>query len=463
MEKKITLFWFNTPATNRPNFASLTIAFLAQILQKHNIDVTSIDGNQLFSEEGIIESPEDCFKKLIWVTEKTNPDVLAMGSWSVNFPFVLEFAKEFKKRNPNVIILLGGYNPTLMPKFILENYPFIDILIQGEGAYTLLDLMQKLNKGLYWGSIEGIAYRKDGQVRVTKPRKPINDLDKLPFLDFSSFKFLRLKSAFLVYGARGCLSNCSYCSLKTMRYKFRKNSSSYILKQIKILADKFPLECISFIENDFFSDKKRFFRIIDGIVKEKLDIFLRFTVRLDSFNKEIISKISNSKVKIDFIFAGLESINPSSLKFFNKTNNPIDYLNKVSKNIKNLSQTNIRCQFSTIIGAPHETRKDIMDLTNFICSLNKIPNFNAYSGLIVPYGGSTIWQKYRNSEIEIFKIKNKRFRRSNAGFFSKKYEDILEFVPTAYTIKNKTMKPEIYEKFVGQMLDKIKDFGWLKE
>jgi len=449
MSKKITLFWFNTPTIGYRNSNSLTIAYLAQTLQEHNLDVTSIDGNQIISFDQMSINPKYCFKKLIYTTEKTNPDILAVGSWSVNFPFVLEFTKAFKKRNPNVLIIIGGYNPTFMPKFILDKFPHIDILVRGEGECTLLELIQKINRGEDWRSVKGLAYRESNHVKITPSREPIKDLDKLPFLDFSSFSFVRKMPSIMLFTSRGCPFGCNYCSQKSFWSTFRQNSASYVLKQIKILYDKFSLKSVGFGDDNFLFDKKRFFKIMKGIIEIDPEMHVNYQARIDNLSPDLISKIYNSKPKTRHLYIGIESILPESLKFFKKTNDPKGYLDAVYKNIDALSKTDIICTISTIIGYPYETKEDIMKMAEFISSLRKVPHFKVQSGFLTPYVGSDIWQKYLNSEVEIFKIKNPRVRRNFSGVFSHKYEHIVEFVPNSYAVKNKTMDTESYEELMA--------------
>jgi len=444
---KITLFWLNTPTHKKEEqVANLTIASLASVLKANNFEVTCVDGNQIYNAKQWHSNPLYYFKKLLKIVEKTQPDVLGFGSWSVNMPIIVEFARKFKQRNPNTLTVLGGYNPTIFPKKTLFDFPFFDILILGEGEYTLLELMQKLKEKKDWTQIRGIAYRKDKSIIINEKRPSITELDKLPKIDYSNFKYLENKKTFYLITSRGCFYSCNYCSEKSIWNKLNAHSNNYIIEQIKLLQKNFGDVNIRFADDLFLFNQNKFKQLLRKFNQNNLNFKWSCFTRIDTLNNENISYLKT--FGCNRLHVGLESIIPESLGFLNKSSNPLNYIKKIKVILRYLSNTNIKTRISTIIGSPNETKNDILDVKNFILNLSKIENFYPYTGLLVPYIGTKIWNMYKDKKIELFKITDKTLWRFRPSFFSYKYDDNVELVPFAFAINNHNMDNEAYMQLI---------------
>ena len=108
---------------------------------------------------------------------------------------------------------MGGNHLTFNYQEMLEK-DYVDLVVMGEGEYTMLELVQTLEEGGDLKNVKGIAY----QDVVTPPRPLIEDLDELPFparhlLPMDHYKILNMKlhTATLISG-RGCPMQCSFCA-----------------------------------------------------------------------------------------------------------------------------------------------------------------------------------------------------------------------------------------------------------
>ena len=68
-----------------------------------------------------------------------------------------------------------------MPKEFLEVAKNVDIAVTGEGEYTMLEFAQNFEGKKQLSEILGIAYRKNGEVKVNSPRPFIKNLDEFPY------------------------------------------------------------------------------------------------------------------------------------------------------------------------------------------------------------------------------------------------------------------------------------------
>ena len=163
--KKILLI--NPPETEQSGFSGppLGLLYLAGTLLKNGFEVGVFDG---------------CLEGWKAVEEKIKnfkPDLVGAPCLTPARQKSIQVARLAKQINKNILTVLGGAHATIMHRQILENYPFVDICVLGEGEQTLLEIAQ----GKKFGEINGIAYRKEGRAVLTPPRKYAEDLDKISF------------------------------------------------------------------------------------------------------------------------------------------------------------------------------------------------------------------------------------------------------------------------------------------
>ena len=87
----------------------------------------------------------------------------------------------------------------------------------------------------------------------------------------------------------------------------------------------------------------------------------------------------------------------------------------------------------------------------------KRANIDAYTGVVIVYPGSTMWDMFLEGMVDLQKISNQRIRRNSPGLFSSKFEDVPYFVPNNFLPKHKYFTQEKLEKFIAKSLNKIRD------
>ena len=157
--------------------------------------------------------------------------------------------------------------------------------------------------------INGLVYKKGPAIIKNKPRAFIADLDSLPIPAYHLIELERyfhlFKSGYgtrqhmisprciSVITSRGCPFNCCFCSIHLHIGKiWRANSAEYVLNHLQMLKDKYNVKQIRFEDDNLTLDKKRFERILDGMISKKLD-FVWDTpngVRADCLDENLIKK-----------------------------------------------------------------------------------------------------------------------------------------------------------------------------
>ena len=166
---------------NEPLGLEYLAAYLKNDHQIEILDAVAHGWNKYWSVE---ENPETIYqglslKEIIKKVNQYQPEVAGV-TWlfSAQNDCVNTIVKAIKQSNKKIVTIVGGSHPSTNPKQILENNPYLDIVVFGEGEITFKELLDKKIKDLE--NIQGIAFRQNGQIKVNPSRPLIEDLDQLP-------------------------------------------------------------------------------------------------------------------------------------------------------------------------------------------------------------------------------------------------------------------------------------------
>ena len=109
-------------------------------------------------------------------------------------------------------ITLGGHYPSFDPEAVLVAIPGANSVVRFEGEATLLDLLDRLGRGVEWRDTPGLAARaQDGGVMRSPLRRQVMDLDTLPWpmRDDIPYEASERPTA-AVLGSRGCPGNAIF-------------------------------------------------------------------------------------------------------------------------------------------------------------------------------------------------------------------------------------------------------------
>lgn len=469
LKKNVTLFFPPIPnGPTDPIWPSLGLAYLDASI-RDTFNSTVIDSNLFFDimefykwynvkKSGIIGARKkeiEILNTLIKRTEKTKPDFLCISSWTYNMPFVAEFSRTFKERNPDVCIILGGINPTLIPDETYHLFPFIDYLARGEGDALLPELLTALSKGESVKNIKGISYIKEGKIIHNENRPMIHDLDSLNFMDFENFVgFKKWHSNFkmpfvIAMASRGCIAQCAFCTVYKTWGAQRFYSPEYVGHQIDHLQDLYNYDnTVAFMDDNFVVTPERTKRLVNHILDKYQGYDWQIVgMRVDRLTSELIEYFH--KTKMTYVGFGVESMNTSSLEFMNKCINPQEYKEIVFKLLDRFEEYEIRSQLSSIIGLPTETEKDMENQANFFIHV-----YNTYSWAsfdvapIVIHPDTPLYYKYKAGEIDIYRRPKNSPKRFYEGLFADKWDHQISMVPNAYRVENQHMHKTRFEELL---------------
>ena len=145
----------------------------------------------------------------------SNPFLVGFSNYFWNYNYNLEQAKNIKEKYPECKIIFGGHQVSRESDF-LEKYPFIDILIFGEGEIPFTNILRALAAGKTLDGIPNISYRNEnGEILRGEDKAQGVENYPSPYLTGVFDKLLNVPEN-LEFNAqletnRGCPYHCSFC------------------------------------------------------------------------------------------------------------------------------------------------------------------------------------------------------------------------------------------------------------
>ena len=241
------------------------------------------------------------------------PDLVGFSIFHANRWGGIQLAKIFKGHFPDVPIVFGGIGATFLDDHLLRHFPWIDIIVRGEGERTFPVLVRRIEDQKSFDDLPGLTFRAGSKIQRNKDAELVEDLDSLPMpAAHSSFYHLAL--------SRGCPGKCTFCgSPKFWGPKVRFHSADYFVGQLEILFKK-GHRFFHFSDDTFTLRKKLVLKICALIVERKLDITWAAISRVDCIDQEMLKAMRMAGcIQISFgVESGSESIRDELGKKFSE-------------------------------------------------------------------------------------------------------------------------------------------------
>jgi len=364
----------------------LGILYVASILEREGLEISVLEQA---AKELSIDSAVD------WV-KKENPDILGFSTLSSSGRTAALISEKVKKENPNVTVVFGNYHATFNAERILQTYPSVDLTVRGEGEYTTLELVKCLKEKGKLEDVQGITFRRKGQIVSTPDRPLVKDLDALPFpdrdlldVDYHSTVAganVAPKKFTTVLSSRGCVYRCRFCGCrKFARNRWRPRSVKNVMDELSLLVSDGYKQFL-FVDDSFATNPKRVFELCREIRKEKMDMQWICEMRVDHTSYDMLRDIV--KAGCIMVYYGIESGNQRVLDYFNKQATPA----QAEKAVTTARKAGVDVIVgSFIVGAPTETAAEIRNTLLFAQHLClDVPQFN----ILGAFPGTDLWDEY---------------------------------------------------------------------
>lgn len=232
-------------------------------------------------------------------------DIVAITAYTATVSRAYQIAQIY--RSKGIATVLGGIHVSMMPDEALE---YCDSVVIGEAESVWAKVLQDFEAGKLkkqykgsWTSLEDLPF----------PRRDI--------LQNSYYKWGSIQTS------RGCPMNCAFCSVTAFNgRRYRRRALEAVIEELEQIPQKLILltddNIIGYGKGDTEWARAFFTRIIEKGIKK---LFFAQASILFGEDRDLIHLAAKAGLRI--VFVGMESVNPQTLKTYQKSIN-LERLNK---------------------------------------------------------------------------------------------------------------------------------------
>lgn len=319
------------PAVVKPKLGELSegrypplgLLYLASYLKE------KLPGVEVRVIDGLVKG----YDKVITDIVSFKPNILGISYYTPVANSAYHLINEIKRIIPKTLVIAGGPHATALPREVLENSK-ADIVVLGEGEETFLELVEMVKENNAnvvidnLSNIDGIIFRQNGNnYYQTLPRKPIENLDIIPFperhlLEMNDYKGWYLskgKKEAVVMFSRGCPYNCIFCSNRVWKISkpwVRFRSPENIISEIEHLVSIYGIDEVYDCSDEFNNDIEHALSICSKMRERKLKIYWKTSVRAHPLPEKLVKIMAETGCW--YVMMGIESGNNETLRGIKK-------------------------------------------------------------------------------------------------------------------------------------------------
>lgn len=374
----------------------LGVLHLASYLRKHlDADVRIADLVHMDDEQ----------REIADAVRDSDPDLVGLSGLTCEAFMLHQATRIARSIRPGVPVFVGGPYASSDPTALLSDRN-IDGAVIGEGEETLLELARLIeDQGPAWNSpgilarVRGIATRDEGgEVHLSPPRAPIENLDSLPppawdaidvrwFWTRRSMSTAGIRPYLPIFTSRGCPYRCTYCH-NLFERRFRTRSAEAVVEEMAQLQRTFGVNDFEIIDDAINIDRKRFIDILTGLLDRGLHPMLHFPngVRMDLLDEEqirLIHKVGAGEISV--------AVETASQRLQKRTRKNLD-LDKVRRNIDIMADLRIFTRGFFMLGYPTETEEELLATIDFAATSRlHLASFHVTN----PFPGTAIHEEFK--------------------------------------------------------------------
>ena len=244
-------------------------------------------------------------------------DVVCVSCYIWNISIVEDLITEYHKISPETKIWLGGPEVSYHAEEMLEQYPFLDGIMKGEGEITFRELavyyqnQENGTEGKTLEEIHGITYRDAEGAIKSNPWRPAMDLSEV---DFPYANLKKFENRIIYYeSSRGCPFSCSYC-LSSIDKRLRFRNLDLVKKELAFfLEQKVPQ--VKFVDRTFNCRKDHAMAVWKFIAEHDNGVTnFHFEIAADLITEEELELLNTLRPGLVQLEIGVQSTNPQTIE-----------------------------------------------------------------------------------------------------------------------------------------------------
>lgn len=295
-------------------------------------------------------------------------------------------ARRIREEHPEVLIVWGGYFPTLYPLPVLTA-PYVDFIVRGQGERTFVELLDVIDGSRDPASVLGLGWKKNGEPVVNSERPwlgpdafPSPPYDRIDVDAYLHPTFLGHRNG--VYQASiGCPYSCNFCGVIAAYGSLEKFESPACTEtNLAYLTQHHGMDAVHFYDNNFFLRETHAQEVCERIgrlglrwwCEARIDVMLGYSDR----TWETIRRSG-----LAMIYFGAESGSDERLRRMSKRLTTSQTLALVER----IRHYGITPELSFMLGDPEDPEDDVETTLAFIRKLKAInPSLEVITYLYTP-------------------------------------------------------------------------------
>jgi ribosomal peptide maturation radical SAM protein 1 len=325
-----------------------------------------------------VEAASECLARCLEEIPLGRYDVVAfsVGFDAQKLPSAA-LARALRRREPSLPILFGGSGcDGSMGPALLEVFPEIDAVLQGDGEFTFLPAIEAATRTRDFASVPNCVYREStGGILESSERAPRSALDDLPLPDYSEYLQQRQGSSYagsplilLFETSRGCWwgakNHCLFCGLRADGLAYRSQSPTVAVANVLQLNEEFSPDIL--YATDGILDRRYLTEVFPVFAAAREsgvptpDLF--YEIKSNMTRKEVAAMALGG---VRYVQPGIESFSTNVLRGVSKGATGIQQIEL----LKWLQAYGILAVYGLLVGAHCETLADYEAMLSMMPSL----------------------------------------------------------------------------------------------
>ena len=278
-------------------------------------------------------------------------DDLGFACYIWNIEMTLHVVDMVKAVRPDIKIVLGGPEVSFTADELLERYPNIDYIVQGEGEeafHALVTALQLGNDGLN-PVIPGVRGRRNGSILGSAEAVEVRDLSTIPF-PYTEEDMDDLEHKIIYYeSSRGCPFSCQYC-LSGNKNTVRFFPQERTLEELQWFIDH-GVKQVKFVDRTFNCAPHHHRPLMEFMRDSDTDMNFHLEMEpelMTEWETNILCETPPGRIQIE---VGVQSTHKKTLDAINRYND-WPYIQKSIRPIIQAGRTHVHMDL--IVGLPHE-------------------------------------------------------------------------------------------------------------
>jgi radical SAM superfamily enzyme YgiQ (UPF0313 family) len=359
---------------------------VAAVLQRAGHFVRFVNGAFLTHEEVLAE------------IRQFQPHFIGIYSTTFGWNKAKKTASDVKKRlGGDCFICAGGPYPIAIQEHCLDDAGTdVDAVVTGEGEFSVLEIVERLQAGRDLEGVLGVAYRQGERTIKNPPRPLITDLDSLPFpareLLGDADRYIpppgtyRKRPVAVMMTSRGCNRHCIYCFQmdKERKSGVRYRSVENVIQEIELCIRQGYRE-IKFLDDTFAADYGRALEIAQEVRRRRLKVAWFASACVNQVDKPLLKAFKDAGCWA--VLFGAESGVQKNLNTIRKGIT----LEQVRTAVRAAQDVGLKVSTPFMFGIPGETFEEGLQTIEFALKLGPdMANFHA----ITPFPGTYLYDNY---------------------------------------------------------------------